>query len=280
MNKGRRSAIATSSTRRSSATSINQPVNGLQTLDRALSILDLFTPEHEEWTAAEVAEALRLPLGTVSRFMRGLGAHGFLMRSGRRYRLGFAAIELGQRALGSLQLRDRLRPVTVRLARDAGETCVLIAPADISGQVRVLDEADSVGAGFRIAVTLGHLLPLTEGISKTLLAHMSSEVRDQMIGSEPDEAVAAELEEIRRQGWSMTYGEIEEGTWGVSAPLLMPGGEPLAAIALIAPTARYSKANEARMVSLLLGAVRESEELVGLRQGPDIEADTDTDDSA
>jgi DNA-binding IclR family transcriptional regulator len=240
-------------------------VDGLQTLDRALSILDLFRPEQEEWSAAEVAKELQLPLGTVSRFMRGLGAHGFLMRSGRRYRLGFAAIELGQRALGSLQLRDRLRPVTVRLAREAGETCVLISPADISGQVRVLDEAESAGAGFRIAVTLGHLLPLDEGVSKALLAHMTAEVREQVLGADQDENLEAELEEIRHQGWSMTYGEMEEGTWGISAPLLTPAGEPLAAIALVAPTARYSKVNEARMISLLLAAVRESEQLIGLR---------------
>src|SRR5579872_4915219 len=101
-------------------------MTGVQTLDRALAILKLFQPDAPEWSAAEVARELGLTLPTSSRVMRALEDNGMLMRvEGRRFRLGFGAVELGSRALQSIDVRQRLRPLLVRLARESGETSVL-----------------------------------------------------------------------------------------------------------------------------------------------------------
>lgn len=236
--------------------------DGLQTLDRALALLSLFGPEQEEWTAAEGARETQLSLATVSRFMRGLESRGFLMRvSRRRYRLGFAAIELGQRALHSLQLRDRLRPVTAGLARDSGETAVLLALIENTTEARVLDEARA-GAGFRVAVSIGHLLPLDDGLGAVFLASMPAAERLSLVGSNIPEVCRDSLDQITRKGWARA--RVADGVWGVAAPVLTPGGRPVAALGLIAPDSRSSEAAERKLASLLMPAVQEARRRLGL----------------
>lgn len=236
--------------------------DGLQTLDRALAILNLFQPEHEEWTAAEGARETGLSLATVSRFMRGLETRGFLMRvSRRRYRLGFAAIELGQRALHSVQLRDRLRPVTARLARDSGETAVLLALIENTTEARVIDEARA-GPGVRIAVSIGHLLPIDDGLGAVFLASMRPEERQALVTGRITKAAAKSYDEISRRGW--TRARVTDACWGVAAPVLTPGGRPIAALGLIAPDSRASEKAERRLVSLLPPAVEEAQKRLGV----------------
>lgn len=235
--------------------------DGLQTLDRALSILNLFQPDREEWSAAEAAEELGLGLGTVSRFMRGLAVRGFLTRSGRRYRLGFAGLELGHRALSSLNLRNQLRHITVRLARDSGETCLLLESSGGIGHVRVIDRAEP-STPVRISVDHGLLLPITSGLGRVMIAHLPEDYA-LVFGRPIEPELARELVEIRDRGWALSRGEEGVGTWAISAPVVTPAGVALGAIALIAPDARHTPEAEARLVQLLLEACEDAKRVLG-----------------
>lgn len=250
--------------RATTKTAVEPPAkpDGLQTLDRALAILSIFQPDREEWSAAEAAAELGLGLGTVSRFMRGLAARGFLTRTGRRYRLGYAALDLGHRALSSLGLRNQLRAITVRVARESGETCVLLESSETGGQARVVDRAES-DAPVRISIELGLLLPLTTGIGKALLVNIPEETYRLVYGKTIDPRFCAEIAAIRDRGWVVSIEEEERGTWGLSVPIVTPGGVVLAALALIAPIGRRTEENERRLVSLLLQARADAAQLLG-----------------
>jgi DNA-binding IclR family transcriptional regulator len=244
------------------------PGAGLQTLDRALAILALFDARRPEWTAAEVGRELGLTLPTASRFMRGLEARGLLMRIGeRRYRLGFSAIDLGQRALRTLELREPLRPVLLDLAQESGATALLAALTERGDAARIIDRADG-GSLVRIALEIGHVWPLHAGaMAKALLAHHPD--RDALVRRPlraigrntitDARALADELEEVRRRGWAFSSEETEVGAWGVAAPVLGPSGRPLCSLGLVEPLPTRTAEEERRLVALARQAVARAE---------------------
>jgi DNA-binding IclR family transcriptional regulator len=240
--------------------------DGLQTLHRALAILDLFTPTREEWTASEVAEEAGLSLATASRFMRGLEAHGLLARpNGRSYRLGAGAIDLGQRALQAVDFRTPLRPIAVALARDSDETCLVLALTELQDGVKVIDRAE-VRQGARISVTIGHVLTGDAGLAKVLVAYLAPDEQEAVLGHKPSRVLAKEYELIVEQGFVVSFEGVDKGTWGVAAPVLGRSGHPMAAIGLVAPTSRHSATAEKRLTTMVRSAAAQAAARLNLPQ--------------
>lgn len=252
---------------------------GVQTLDRALAILALFQVHTPEWGAAEAARELDLTLPTASRLMRALEEQGMLMRvDGRRFRLGFGAVELGIRALQSMDVRERLRPVLVGLARDTGETTLLGVITETRNAARVIDRADGRDA-IRITLDIGHTWPLHAGaLAKVLLANMPDR---EMLLVEPLERVGkntitdrqqllVELREIRERGWATSAEETDGGAWGVAKAVLDEAGLPVAAILFIAPIARRSPDYTVALAQRLEDAMPEARRRLGLSATPSV----------
>jgi DNA-binding IclR family transcriptional regulator len=195
---------------------------------------------------------------------------------GRRYRLGFAAVELGLRALRTLEVREVLRPIVLRLAHDSGETCVLAAISEHRDAARVLDRAEGQQP-VRISLEIGHTWPLHAGaLGKALLAHMPE--RDAIleqplpkIGNNTvtnRELLKEQLDTIRRVGWVLSSEETEIGAWGVAGAVLDDHGLPICSIGLIAPLGRRSQRAQDRLVALLVEGIAAAEERFGLRPNP------------
>jgi DNA-binding IclR family transcriptional regulator len=246
---------------------------GVQTLDRVMAILSLFQVEQPEWGAAEVARELNLTLPTVSRLMRALEGQGLLMRvDGRRFRLGFGAVELGIRASESMEIRTTLRPVLLRLARDTGATAVLGVINETRDSARVIDRVEGHDA-IRITLDIGHAWPLHAGaLAKALLAHMPERdaVLDQPLPRMAKNTVTDreqlrdQLQRIRERGWATSAEETDSGAWGIAKPVLDESGHPVAAILLIAPLARQSADYADQLVKHLSDAIPEAQRRLGL----------------
>src|SRR5215218_6491463 len=104
----------------------------LQLLERAFSILDLFTSERPEWTTTEAAHAAGVPVPTAYRILVALRARSFVAQdvATKRFRLGVGALELGERARALVDVRAAALPVLRRLCRESGETALLTAASD------------------------------------------------------------------------------------------------------------------------------------------------------
>ncbi|UGS38317.1 IclR family transcriptional regulator [Capillimicrobium parvum] len=251
---------------------------GVQTLDRALAILKLFQSDRPEWGAAEVAREMGLTLPTTSRVMRALEVNGLLMRvEGRRFRLGFGAIELGFRALESIELRERLRAPLIHLARETGETAVLGVVTEARDAARVVDRVEGREM-IRISLDIGHTWPLHAGaLAKVLLAYMPDRAA---ILEQPLEKIGRntitdpaqlheELERIRRRdGWAESAQETEGDAWGIAQAVVDDHEQPLAAILLIAPLARRTSRHAARLRAALQEALPDARHRLGLSPGP------------
>jgi DNA-binding IclR family transcriptional regulator len=71
-------------------------------------------------------------VSTLHRIITVLKRHGIVTQDpqSKKYRLGYAAIDLGRRAASSLPIRQAADPVMRRLAEETGETIVLTVVND------------------------------------------------------------------------------------------------------------------------------------------------------
>ena len=240
---------------------------GPKVLEKTLRVLDLFTVEHPSWSVTEVARALEMPTATAHRIVRALEARSYLAKVGPRYRLGFAAIDLGRRATASVDLRSRLRGVLRDLARTTGETALLTVYDESHHGSLCVDRIETTHS-LRLTIEIGRVTPIHAGASaKALLAFLEQPIIDEVISQELEAlgpgtitdaaALREQLDEIRERGWASSYEENNVGAWGIAAPIIV-GGRLVASIGFAAPTARHSDAEVRSLAKLVCEAARES----------------------
>jgi DNA-binding IclR family transcriptional regulator len=222
----------------------------LQALDRAFAVLDLFGADRPEWGASEVARAAGLPVPTAHRILVALTGRQYLARDERtrRFRLGPAALALGDRARAMLDLRRAALPVLRRVAREADETALLTVPNDARDRSVCLERVES-SQPLRLSVEPGRRLPLHAGASqKALLAFLADHEIERVLGASLERlchativranALRANLREIQDRGWAFSLEETNVGVWGVAVPLLDEHRLAVAALGLAGPSAR------------------------------------------
>ncbi len=236
------------------ARSSREPKPAFQVLERTFSILELFTETHPEWSTTEVARELSLPIPTVHRILSALKRRDYLSQHAetKRFRLGVAALRLGDRARSVVDLRAVALPVLRRLSEETGETALLTVLT--TGRDRgVCLERVETSQPLRLSVQPGRQLPLHAGASqKALLAFMTESDVERVL-SEPLERLCRatitiphdlrdELTRIRERGWASSYEETNVGVWGVAVPVLGDRDAVTCAIGIAGPNARLATA--------------------------------------
>jgi DNA-binding IclR family transcriptional regulator len=117
----------------------------------------------------------------------------------------------------------------------------------------------------------GALLPLHAGASSTvLLAYSSDRLIDQVCARElvryspatvtDPTQLQAKLAEIRRHGYAISEGEVDRGVTAIAAPVLTSPTRPaVAAVSVVAPSARFGEAELAHAIDRVIEAVRRLE---------------------
>jgi IclR family transcriptional regulator, acetate operon repressor len=231
-----------------------EPKPSFQVLERTFSILDLFDEDRPEWSTTEVARALGLPIPTVHRILAALRRHGYVSQheETKRFRLGIAALHLGDRARAAVDLRTVALPALRRLAQDAGETSLLTVLTPDRRRAMCLERVESTHP-LRLSVQPGRQLPLHAGASqKALLACMREEEAERVIGAGLEHLCHAtitdpqhlrdELAKIRGRGWASSYEETNVGVWGIAVPVMNARGDVVCALGIAGPSPRLTPA--------------------------------------
>lgn len=248
----------------------------LQLLDRTFGVLALFTPERPEWTTTETARACDLPIPTAHRILTTLLSHGFVARNdAKRFRLGPAALALGERAQAMMDIRSVALPVLRELAKDSGETAILTVLNGARDRSVCLERVESMQP-LRLSVEPGRQLPLHAGASqKILLAYMPQREVEEIL-SEPlealytatitdPEALRSDLESTRRRGWARSSEETNAGAWGLAVAIVDQPGNIVAGVGIAGPRTRLTERTEIEHVHTLQRAADEIARIVGLR---------------
>jgi PcaR/PcaU/PobR family beta-ketoadipate pathway transcriptional regulator len=218
---------------------------GIQSVSRALSILELFSDKRPSLSVSEVAELTGLNRATCYRFCQTLRQLGYLEELGdRRFRPGLKAVSLAHSALSSRELPELALPYLRRLREEINETV----------NMGLLDDTEVV---YVARVLSDHLISLRLYVGSRLPAYASSLGRSILAFLPEDEAAAiigrselkqltghtivnrkrllSELALIRERGYALNDQEIANGLRGVAAPVLNEAGRPIAAINISIP---------------------------------------------
>ena len=228
------------------------PVGGNQAVRRAISVLKAFNDASPEMGVTEVSRRLGLHKSTVYRLLSAFEDEGLIARNDEsgRYRLGPELIVLGELVLRHTDVRRVAVPILRELAERTGETVSLeilsgshvITIEEIAGR-HVLTAAGAIGMPWAAHAT---------ATGKVLLADLPPDRRSQIL-SRPlqrftpntlnrSAAVDRELSRVRRLGYAVSNGELEEHLIAVAAPIHGRHGGAVAAISLSGPDARFTAA--------------------------------------
>jgi DNA-binding IclR family transcriptional regulator len=224
---------------------------GLQVLERTFGILEVFTQARPEWSATEVAREIDLPVPTVHRILAALKGLGYVSQhqQTRRFRLGLAALSLGERARALADLRPVALGPLRELSEQTGETALLTVLSPARDRSVCLERVET-SQPLRLSVEPGRQLPLHAGASqKALLAFMPGDEIDA-IAARPLErccsatitsrrALMADLAAIRARGWASSFEETNVGVWGIAVPVLS-AADVICAVGIAGPSPRLS----------------------------------------
>ena len=225
---------------------------GSRTLSRGLVVLRALGGDADGATVSSLSEAMGLDRAVLYRLLETLAEEGFVTRDpeSRRYRLGLAMLELGVRAAQGLEVRRLAGPALRALSDDTNETaCLAVRDRD---DVVVVEVIEPDGRFVQVNYRVGFRHPLGMAAhGKALLAFL------------PDGERLNELRPVRQRGVAYTRDEIEPGAAGVAAPVFDHTGRAVAAVGIVAPTARLP---EPENVALrVLRSAREISERLGWR---------------
>lgn len=221
----------------------------MSVLQKATLILDAVAESPDDATLTSIAQRLGQPRSSTHRLLSELVDLGLLFRVGTAtYAPGPRLVRWGEAASGGTDIVRIAQPAMVRLRDAVGESVhlyvrqrgrrVCVAAADGTYELRHFTE-------------IGKPLPLSVGASgKLLLAFADSVTRAnelRRVAAAPVSlraptlsALDEQLDEIRRDGWSMSFGEREEGLAAGAVPIRDHEGAVVAALSLSGPTARLN----------------------------------------
>lgn len=251
----------------------------MSTVDKAITLLDLFSIDTPELGLTDIARRAGYDKATTRRLLLSLSRNGFVEQDAetRHYRLGAGLTRLARIREARLPLLQTALPFLRDLAIATSET-VHLSEAGNASLLTVLVEHPA--RANRVNVDVGEYLPLHSTASGlAYLAHARREAVKAALGNplaaftshtvtEPG-AILAEVEATRARGYSIMDQGFEDGVFSVAAAILGSGGYAIGTLAIAAPVVRTTKALAAERGQAVAAAARAiSERLNGEGFGP------------
>lgn len=246
----------------------DSPAYPIGSVDKALRLLLLFR-EHPVLRVTDASEALGVVRSTAHRLLAMLQHHGFVVQDpvSKAYRSGPALVDIGLAVVRDMDLRSQLHPYVEQLARAVGETAQLMILR--GGDVVFVDSVESERA-LRTSSRVGTTLPAhcTSGGKALLAALEPAAVRRLYAGRRlatptprslaTRDALERELERVREQGYAVNVDESERDISAIAAVVRGSGQQPLASIAVSAPSSRLTAAEIPRVAEQVVRVAAEA----------------------
>jgi DNA-binding IclR family transcriptional regulator len=237
------------------------------TVDKALSLLELFTAQKPEIGLSEVARLADIDKATAHRLLSTLAKRGFLEQEvqSRLYRLGVSVIRLARYRESVFPLESVVETELVNLAQATGETCHASLLAG-----NKLATVGYIEGNTALHVTLEHgqLLHLHATASGLACLAFMREARQKTILRQPmerftpstpvtPEAIERLVEGVQKAGFAEADQTYELDVYGIAAPLFGAEGFAQGAVAVATPAHRMTREIRASFASqVMVAAVR------------------------
>ena len=217
----------------------------IQSVIRALKILQCFRGNNEEMGISEISDCINLSKSTTYGLVNTLKATGFLEQNmnNKKYRLGIELFELGNLVQSRMDLRDEARPFCKKLSEKYNTTVHLAVFHE--GDVIYVDKLINNDLQI-VSSQVGMRTPMyCTGVGKGILAYLGDGYLEKYIFSRPlkkltnntittREELVEELKNVREKGYAVDDEEIEMGLRCIAAPIFNNKDYPIAAISISA----------------------------------------------
>lgn len=228
----------------------------VQVLDRALAMLAIVSAR-DGALLTDIADAAGMAPSTTHRLLSSLASHGMVTADPEtgQWTIGVKAFEIGNGFLRHRKLGTISRSFLTRLMEESGETANLAM--EDAGDVVFISQVES-HAPMRAFFRPGRRGPMhASGIGKAILAARPDGEVAALIGRRKlerftektlhtQQALHADLEAIRRRGWSIDDEEHTIGMRCIAAPVFNEYGEAIAGLSVSGPVVRlpYERVEE------------------------------------
>lgn len=218
--------------------------NGESVLSRMVRIFEVFGADNPAISVSELARQAGLPVPTASRLVSELAGYGWLCRDERkRVRIGVRMWELACRASPTLGLREAAMPFMEDLHSVVGHHVQLGVLQD--REVLFVERLSAPRAVINVTRIAGRLPLHASSSGLVLLAHGPAELQESVLAGPLEaftphtvtdpKALRSLLSGVRRDGYALCPGFIDERAAGVAVPLRAPAGEIIAALGVVVP---------------------------------------------
>lgn len=254
--------------RQSRTRSARSEPGSVQSVDRALGLLEALARAGGGASLTDLADETRLNISTCHHLLATLSKWGYVAKvpGSRSYALGARVLHLSQSFLRQVDLPRRAQPVLDELGRVTGETVhlsvlqgdsvVTVAKCESRHPVRV-DTGPVGGAEAPHATATGKamLAWLPEEQMRRILS-ASGMVRFTPATIVDQDALIEELRHVRRNGFAIDREEYQPGVTCLGAAVRDQAGAVIGSLSASAPTFRASEAHQDTMREAVMTAAR------------------------
>ena len=204
---------------------------GAPSVKKAFAILSAISSSKDGMGVSDLAKKLKMAKSTVHGMTSALEEIGAAMRDPltKKYKLGFALLEIGRSAYSQIDLQSSARPVTEELMEKT-QTSVFLGIMNWD-QVTILDIVES-RQDLNITAPVGSTIPLFAGaVGKVFLASMPEVQAEKIVQSKglprfTDNSIVDmdlyfnELKQVKEKGYAVDDEEYITGVRAVASPLI------------------------------------------------------------
>ncbi|MDD3840743.1 MAG: IclR family transcriptional regulator [Clostridia bacterium] len=224
----------------------------IQSVDRALSILELLSDYNEGLRITDISEKVGLHKSTVYRLLSTLIYKDFVVQDieTNKYKTTLKLFELGSKKIKNTDLVSVSKAYTKKLMECVNEVVHLVVRE--GNHIVYIDKVEADNT-IRMASTIGKRNPMyCTAVGKAILAYLpEQEVQEIWNNSKIEKrtqytitdfkVLRMELDSIKQRGYAVDNEENEVGVRCVSAPIFNRIGKTDAAISISGPAIRVTE---------------------------------------
>lgn len=248
---------------------------GIQSVVRALKVLELFTAEAPSLGLKEIAKSVGLSKPTVFRILSTLKSMDYIEQDpgSGKYMLGLKVFEIGSAFINKMSIRSFAMPLLQEFVDKCKET-IHLAILD-KREIVYIDKIDGTQT-IRMMSAVGKRAPAhCTSVGKAILSHKSSKELDEVMSNikmvkltknsiTDRKELKKELQQIKKQGYAIDNEELEIGLKCVGVPIFDYHGDTVGGISVSGPSTRFTPS---RLKNELIPLVVETAEKVSCRLG-------------
>lgn len=232
----------------------------MQSIDRAVAILELVSKVDQGLPVTEVGRMMEMPVATAHRFLKSLAANGLVTQDPKTkfFKLGIKIVGLASCLLNSNRLIEVAR-APMRAAAEKLDHVVYLSQRSQTSAICVSSEDPNAGGHTKFAAQIGLEMPFYAAAAAKMLFAFDSEpaLRGLIALQTPLKAftpktkitvddILEDAKQTRINGYAVCDEELESGVIAVAAPVYSYDGSIIASVAV---TGIKSNVNTEQVIS-------------------------------